>query len=65
MPSHKILWKTGEIQRTFPLENNWTLVVELFRSAARIPLERSCLLKSAMSGFQRDSGDTLEGENCY
>ena len=49
----------------FPLENNCTLVLELFRSAAKIPLERSCLLKSAMSGFHREFGDTLDNGNCY
>ena len=44
----------------FPLENNWTLVLELLGSAAKIPLDKSCLLKRAMSGFHRELGDTLQ-----
>ena len=53
------LWDTGTVQTMFPLEKSCALVLELRGSAARIPLERSCLLYSDTSGFHKMAGGTL------
>ena len=54
------LWDTGTVQRILPLENSWAFVFELLGSAAKIPLDRSCLLYRATSGFQSKFGAILE-----